>query len=329
MLEENLKIAALTMRSNGSTYDEIGKNLGISLFSARSLCVYKKKTVCKKRGPKFKLTKHNKLNIKRTINRFSNMGENINSSKIIENIDMDVSTSTVQRYLTSQDMKYKKISSQIFLTKKHKSERIRIVHDWITNNHNWEITAFSDEKRFSLDGPDHWKSYVNVREKHVRNKRQCGGGGIMVWLMCLPNGLLCFRTITSHFKSCDYIDLLRKTAVPIMKLNICGKFYFQQDNAPIHTAINTKQFMKESHINVVEWPAKSPDLNIVEDIWKTISDNVYDGYQFKNRAELLEKIQHSINDLNRNGRDLIKNLYGDIRNRLCKVLIRKGSLINK
>ena len=34
--------------------------------------------------------------------------------------------------------------------------------------------------------------------------------------------------------------------------------------------------MKDSAIKIIEWPAKSPDLNIVEDIWKMLSNDVYD-----------------------------------------------------
>ena len=39
--------------------------------------------------------------------------------------------------------------------------------------------------------------------------------------------------------------------------------------------------MKDSVIKIIEWPAKSPDLNIVEDIWKMLSNVVYDGPQLK------------------------------------------------
>ena len=303
--------------------------MGLTLFCARSLCIYKNVSNPKKRGPKFKLSKANKLSIKRTFNNLSRKGEKINCPKIIEQIGLQVSPSTVQRHLTKQQLKYKKAVNEICLTEKHKKNRIRIIEKWISSNHRWENTIFSDEKRFSLDGPDDWRTYVTVGDRCVRNKRQCHGGSIMVWLMCIPNGLISYKIVGDHFKSGNYIDLLKKSAVPIMKLNLAEDFHFQQDNSPVHTAALTKKFMKEANINVIEWPAKSPDLNIVEDIWKMLSDKVYDGPQFVNKAELIEKINDCIYDINCNCRSKIVKLYDGIRSRLVKVLLKNGNLYNK
>ena len=54
-------------------------------------------------------------------------------------------------------------------------------------------------------------------------------------------------------------------------------WYFQEDNSPVHKSIKVKEYMKRTGIRVIEWSPKSPDLNVVEDFWKRLSDLVYDG----------------------------------------------------
>ena len=108
-------------------------------------------------------------------------------------------------------------------------------------------------------------------------KRQGGGGGIMVWMMAMPNGLLSFNLITGNLNSDKYVEHLSKNVVPIIKLNYGENWYLLQDNSPAHKSRKVQDFFTNSRISVLEWPARSQDLNIVEDCWKTISDLVYDG----------------------------------------------------
>lgn len=146
--------------------------------------------------------------------------------------------------------------------------------------------------------------------------------------MVLPNGLLSYKIIEGKFGSKDYKQLLIHNAIPIIKLNCGDNFYFQEDNSPVHKSKLIKDFMKESEISVLNWPAKSPDLNITEDMWKKISDIVYDGAQYKNKAELCLSIKNAIHLINSSRRHIVIELYRSIRSRLCKILKVNGNLYN-
>ena len=138
----------------------------------------------------------------------------------------------------------------------------------------------------------------------------------MYWLMCMPNGLLAFRIITDKFKSNNYIRLLSEMVVPIMKLNQGNNYYYQEDNCRVHKSKKVQQFMVDSGINVIKWSSRSPDLNIVENIWNIISSRVYNGSQFESNEELTKKVISTINDINTESRHLIINLYSTFRKRL-------------
>ena len=66
----------------------------------------------------------------------------------------------------------------------------------------------------------------------------------------------------------------------------------QQDNARPHSARVTSQFLQQNNVNVLRWPAFSPDLSPIEHLWDQLGRRVYNGRrQVRNRQELIDALR--------------------------------------
>uniref|UniRef100_A0A8C9V626 Tc1-like transposase DDE domain-containing protein n=1 Tax=Scleropages formosus TaxID=113540 RepID=A0A8C9V626_SCLFO len=66
------------------------------------------------------------------------------------------------------------------------------------------------------------------------------------------------------------------------------------DNASCHRAKSVKDFLQERHINSMTWPANSPDLNPIENLWWKLKKLVNDKAP-PCKADLLMAIRESWN----------------------------------
>ena len=121
-----------------------------------------------------------------------------------------------------------------------------------------------------------------------------------------------------------YVTLLREKFVPWVRRQRKGKWIFQQDNAPSHTARHSKAFFDSENIECLSWPPYSPDLNPIENLWGLLKLRV-DARKPKTIDELraISKEEWSAISM-----DAVRNTIRSLPARLQKVLAAEGGNID-
>lgn len=69
-----------------------------------------------------------------------------------------------------------------------------------------------------------------------------------------------------------------------------GKIHLVLDQAPYNKAQDVKDKAKELNINLVYLPPYSPNLNLIERLWKVMNEQVRNNYYFKSAKDFRKKI---------------------------------------
>ena len=329
MLSQDLKNLILNQYSEYKCYRKVAANCQVSPNTVRNLVLGLHKEEKKKPGPKPIIGRRQKRNIKRKVESLVSSGQQVTARKVMDECSITTaSVRTVRRTLRSMSFVYKEAQMKVVLSPAHRKTRLECAREWIRVGHPWNRTAFTDEKRFNLDGPDSWCSWMHEDRPISRNRRQQGGGNVQVWGILMPAPFLFVFTLEQTSKSEDYIAFLEEFVKPLLDNLSEGDLILQQDNAPIHVSGQTLAWLEQAGVATMKWPSRSPDLNIIENAWSLISSIVYDGRQYASKADLWVSIQKAVEVLNTEKRASLEALFKSIPKRLLDVVDRKGAKID-
>ena len=92
------------------------------------------------------------------------------------------------------------------------------------------------------------------------------------------------------------------------------------DNARPHVARICRQFLNRNNVNVLPWPAVSPDMNPIEDIWDYLGRKV----RARGNAHNLRDLENAIPEWNNIPDVVIRRYVRSMRGRLAACINSRG-----
>jgi hypothetical protein len=205
----------------------------------------------------------------------------------------EVSERTLRRRLQDAGIRKWKAVKRPLLTKKHAAQRLKWAKEhrhW--TREDWKKVAWSDECAVQKDSDTRavwvWRRQTSSEKyvsKNIRPKSRDGRISQMIWGCFMGDKLGPIVFIDGNINKDVYIEVLAENLLPFIDaLNADGisNIAFQQDNASPHVCSKTMAFLKDSAKQhgfvVVEWPAISPDMNPIENLWSHLKAELHRRY---------------------------------------------------
>ncbi|GFU97907.1 transposable element Tcb2 transposase [Trichonephila clavipes] len=205
------------------------------------------------------------------------------------------------------------------LTRQHRTARLQ----WCREHHNWTeqdwaCVLFSDENRFSLSSDCRhqliWReSGTAYRPENIQEKDRYPTCSIMVWAGIMINGRTRLHVVANGTMTGQrYIEEVLLPHVRLFRGAVGEKFVFMDDNATCHRTLAVQDCLDSEGIQRLVWPARSPDLNPIENVWDGLGRQVAGrNYPPTNKNTLIRALTEEWDKLPQQLLDNVVQKYGN------------------
>ena len=151
---------------------------------------------------------------------------------------------------------------------------------------------------------------------------------VNLWAAISHTGFLCFHVYEERMAGALYCKIMEEVLLPAIqeRFGVTGHSRMVQDNATFHKAnVVSALFATQAwkNVDVLDFPAYSPDLNLIENAWTHLA-SVVDDLEPRTKVELVIAIHVAIDHINseESKTHYFRNLFASFPER-CKAVIRE------